>query len=126
MEPEDTGYHHAHFNLSAMSDEQLFGLQRRAFRRFFLSPRRALRIAARHPAKLELLRYGMITALKMLPHPGRKPSIAPGGSTIGPAQSGEQESARLHLATAWDAAEPVRRLDPRARKPAPSLPATAG
>jgi radical SAM superfamily enzyme YgiQ (UPF0313 family) len=49
MEPEDTGYHQAQFNLSAMSDADLFGLQRRAFRRFFLDPRRALRIAARHP-----------------------------------------------------------------------------
>jgi hypothetical protein len=118
--PEDTGYHQGNFNLSAMSDGELFGLQRRAFRRFFLDPRRALRIAGRHPAKLELLRYGMLTALKMLPHPGRKRSVAPGGSTIGPQQSGEQESPRLHLATAWESAEPVRRMDPRGRKAEPA------
>jgi hypothetical protein len=124
MVPEDTGYHHGNFNLSAMSDAELFGLQRRAFRRFFLDPRRALRIAARHPAKLELLRYGMLTALKMLPHPGRKRGVAPGGSTIGPAQAGERESARVHLATAWESAEPVRRMDPRGRKATPApLPA---
>jgi radical SAM superfamily enzyme YgiQ (UPF0313 family) len=116
IEPEDTGYHDTHYNLSAMSDEELFGLQRRAFRRFFLNPRRVARILQRHPAPLELVRYGAIALAKMLPHPAKRPTVAPGGSTIGPAQSGERESQRVHLATAWDTAEPVRRMDPRARR----------
>jgi len=124
LEPEDTGYHHANYNLSAMSDAELFGLQRSGFRRFFLDPRRALRIAARHPAKLELMRYGLITFLKMLPHPAVRRARVGGGTTIGPEKAGEQESARLHLATGWDAAEPVRRMDTRGRKVNP-LPAAA-
>jgi radical SAM superfamily enzyme YgiQ (UPF0313 family) len=119
IEPEDTGYHHANYNLSAMSDAELFGLQRNAFRRFFLDPRRALRIAARHPAKLEVLRYGLITLFKMLPHPAAATERVGGGTTIGPAKSEEQESARLDLATAWEAAEPVRRMKPRGRKSTP-------
>ncbi len=118
-EPEDLGYHHANYNLSAMSDTALFGLQRSAFRRFFVNPRRVLRIAARHPAKLELLRYGFLTLLKMLPHPTAVRSKVAGGTTIGPVAPGEQESARLHLATAWDTVEPVRRMDHRGRQTNP-------
>ena len=117
-EPEDLGYHHANYNLSAMTDAELFGLQRHAFRRFFLDPRRALRIAARHPAKLELLRYGAFTLLKMLPHPATLRTRVRSGTTIGPVKAGEEESGRVHLATAWDAVEPVRRMDTR-RKPSP-------
>ncbi len=125
LDPEDSGYHHGHFNLSAMSDAELFGLQRNAFRRFFLDPRRALHIAKRHPAKLELLRYGMITLLKMLPHPGKERAVTTGGSTIGPAQPQEKESARLHLATGWEAAEPVHRMAPSRRETPPvSVPAS--
>src|SRR5207249_10064888 len=116
LQPEDTSYHHANYNLSAMTDAELFGLQRRAFRQFFLDPRRAVRIAARHPAKLEVLRYGVLTLLKMLPHPGARRSKPSGGTTIGPVQDNEQESPRLHLATGWGAAEPVRRMDTRGRR----------
>lgn len=115
VEPEDTGYHHANYNLSAMSDSELFGLQRSAFRRFFLDPKRALRIAARHPAKLEVLRYGALTLLKMLPHPAARRSLTNGGTTIGPVKRAEHESPRTQLATAWDTAEPVRRMDTRGR-----------
>lgn len=103
-----------------MSDAELFGLQRRALRRFFLEPRRVARIVQRHPAPLELVRYGAIALAKMLPHPAARQVVTPGGSTIGPAQPGEQESARVHLATAWDAAEPVRRMDPRAHRAMPA------
>ena len=99
-----------------MSDAELFGLQRSAFRRFFLDPRRALRIAARHPAKLELLHYGLITLLKMRPHPAMRRTVATGGTTIGPTEVDEKDSARVHLATAWDTVEPVRRMDNRGRK----------
>jgi len=125
VEPEDTGYHNAQYNLSAMSDAELFGLQRSAFRRFYLDPRRVLRIVKRHPAKLELARYGTTALLKMLPHPKRR-TVA-GGATIGPAKAGERESTRLHLATAWDTAEPVRRIDTRGgHKPAAPLPVVVG
>lgn len=124
QQPEDVGYHHAHYNLSAMSDAELFGLQRRAFRRFFLNPKRALRIAARHPAKRELVRYGALTLLKMLPHPAARGSKVSGGTTIGPVSNGELESTRTHLATAWEVAEPVRRLDTRRRHASP-LPTVA-
>jgi radical SAM superfamily enzyme YgiQ (UPF0313 family) len=40
-----TGIH----NLSEMTDSELFGLQREAFRRFYVSPRRLARLAMRHP-----------------------------------------------------------------------------
>lgn len=117
VDPQDTGYHNAQYNLSAMSDADLFGLQRQAFRRFFLSPRRALRIAMRHPAKLETLKYGFRTLLKMLPHPGtRRPAPA---TTIGPALPNEADSPRLDLAGGWEAAEPVRRMDARRRSNPP-------
>jgi radical SAM superfamily enzyme YgiQ (UPF0313 family) len=118
LEPEDTGYHQGSYNLSAMTDAELFGLQRRAFRQFFLDPRRAVRIAARHPAKLELLRYGLLTLLKMVPHPGARRSKVGGGTTIGPVRDNEPESPRVHLATGWNAAEPVRRMDTRGRNKA--------
>jgi hypothetical protein len=62
----------------------------------------------------------MITLLKMLPHPGKQRTVTPGGSTIGPAQPGERESAGLHLASAWEAAEPVRRMAPSSRKTVPT------
>jgi radical SAM superfamily enzyme YgiQ (UPF0313 family) len=124
VDPEDAGYHDAQYNLSAMSDAELFGLQRSAFRRFYLDPRRVVRIVQRHPARLELLRYGTTALLKMLPHPTRQRGIA-GGGTIGPAEAGERESARLHLATAWETAEPVRRIGLRGRQKPHPLPSAS-
>jgi len=118
VELDGTSYFHANYNLSAMRDADLFRLQRSAFRRFFLNPRRVMRLAGRHPRKLDLLRYSLVALMRMRPAVIRRREVS-GATTIGPAQAGEQESTRLHLATAWESAEPVRRMDPRARKSTP-------
>ncbi len=68
--PEDTQdvcYYYTQHNLSEMTNDELFGLQRSAWRRFFLDPRRVARIALRHPRRWSLAREGILTLRKMLP-----------------------------------------------------------
>ena len=52
-----THYLAVRFNLSAVPDEVLFGFQRRAWRRFYLHPRRAWRIVRDYPKPLFLFRF---------------------------------------------------------------------
>ncbi len=47
----------ANWNLSAMSDAELFGLQKEAYRRFYLNPNRVARMVLRHPKPLDLVWY---------------------------------------------------------------------
>jgi radical SAM superfamily enzyme YgiQ (UPF0313 family) len=60
-------YHRARVNVSAMTDAELFGLQRSAYLRFYADPRRILRIAAAHPRRRSLPRNLAMTLLKLLP-----------------------------------------------------------
>jgi radical SAM superfamily enzyme YgiQ (UPF0313 family) len=55
------------YNLSAMSDEQLFTLHREAYRRFYADPKRMIRIALRHPRPLFLPRLALRAFAKALP-----------------------------------------------------------
>ena len=54
-------------NISAMSDDELHKVFRRAYRRFFLNPKRILGLAIHHPRVLSLPRYAFVTLIKILP-----------------------------------------------------------
>ncbi len=60
-------YHKGSVNLSEMTDEQLFKLQREAYRRMHFDPRRALRILWRHQGRKRLLAKAMLAAYYALP-----------------------------------------------------------
>ena len=64
---QDFDYYQGTANISAMSDEALYGLQREAYRRFYADPRRVLRILWCHPRRWELLPDGMRALGRMLP-----------------------------------------------------------
>lgn len=65
--PSDFDYFKGSCNVSTMSDEQLYGIQREAYCRFYLSPTRVLRIVCRYPRKMGLFRYCVGAGAKMLP-----------------------------------------------------------
>lgn len=114
---EQMGYHSGRFNLSEIPDEVLFDLQRSAFRRFFLDPRRIARIAARHASKRALAFYGLYTLFKMLPHPASLAAKARRWSF-----SRAEPPTTTHPGVpslGWDASEPLRRMPPRKRAGAP-------
>lgn len=64
----DMDYFRGRCNVSAMTDRELFDLQRSAYRRFFADPGRMLRIAARHPRRSMLLWYAFQIVVKAIPH----------------------------------------------------------
>jgi radical SAM superfamily enzyme YgiQ (UPF0313 family) len=64
---EDMDYFRGRCNVSAMTDRELFGLQRSAYRRFYANPVRVARVLARHPRPRQLFSYGMLALIKMLP-----------------------------------------------------------
>lgn len=61
----DYDYFRADFNMSTLPDEELFALQRLAWRRFYLSPRRAWRILRDHPRKRFLPRMAWMALRKI-------------------------------------------------------------
>ena len=65
---ENLNYHRGRVNLSAMTDAELFGLQREAFRRFYFDPVRVLRIARRHPRRRLFLRQGLSVLTRRVLH----------------------------------------------------------
>jgi anaerobic magnesium-protoporphyrin IX monomethyl ester cyclase len=67
MDPDGFDYFSTRYNLSDMRDEELFRLQRSAYRRFYLDPRRVFQIARRHPRRAFLFREGLLALQKMLP-----------------------------------------------------------
>lgn len=69
VRPEDLDYFKGRCNVSAMTDGELFGLQRAAYRRFYASPVRAWRIFRDHPRRGHLFFYGLLALRKMLPRP---------------------------------------------------------
>lgn len=52
-------------NISTMSDSELKSLFRLSYRHFYMNPLRIVRLLTRHPHKLSLPYYGMITLVKM-------------------------------------------------------------
>ncbi|HET7824902.1 MAG TPA: radical SAM protein [Anaeromyxobacter sp.] len=64
---EALDYYRAQVNVSAMTDAELFGLQRSAYLRFYADPRRIVRIAASHPRRLSLAHNLAMTMVKLLP-----------------------------------------------------------
>ena len=57
-------------NISAMTDSELQKVFRRGYWRFYLNPKRLLRLAIRYPRVLYLPRYALITFIKTLPKSG--------------------------------------------------------
>jgi anaerobic magnesium-protoporphyrin IX monomethyl ester cyclase len=55
------------FNISAMSDDELHRVFRSAYIRFYMNPRKVLRLIINHPRILSLPRYAFTTMMKMLP-----------------------------------------------------------
>lgn len=68
MNDADMDYFRGRCNVSAMTDRELFDLQRSAERRFFADPGRTLRIAARHPRRTMLAWYAFQNLIKAIPH----------------------------------------------------------
>ncbi|PKN39094.1 MAG: hypothetical protein CVU62_02530 [Deltaproteobacteria bacterium HGW-Deltaproteobacteria-2] len=58
-------------NISAMTDGQLQKVFRRGYWRFYLNPKRLLRLAIRYPRVLYLPQYALITLIKTLPKSGK-------------------------------------------------------
>jgi radical SAM superfamily enzyme YgiQ (UPF0313 family) len=69
VDPLDLDYFRGNVNISAMSNDELFGLHREAYRRFYTDPGRVLRVFARHPRPQYLLGLGMKALVKALPRP---------------------------------------------------------
>jgi radical SAM superfamily enzyme YgiQ (UPF0313 family) len=65
--PRYANYFTNALNISAMSDAELHKVFRRAYRRFFLNPRRIFGLAIHHPKVLSLPRYAFVTIIKILP-----------------------------------------------------------
>lgn len=66
---EDLDFFRGGYNLSAMTDAELFGLHRSAYRRFYLDPIRIARIFHRHPRPDYLVALGLRSLVKMVPRP---------------------------------------------------------
>ncbi len=62
----DFDYFRGDYNLSAVSKEELFRLQRTAFRRFYFSFSRIIRIIRAHPQRRHLLKFGWLVLRKIL------------------------------------------------------------
>lgn len=67
LDPNDLDYFKGKVNVSEMTDDELYGLQRRAYKRFYINPARVMRILLHHPRPLSLMRYFAAAAVKMLP-----------------------------------------------------------
>jgi radical SAM superfamily enzyme YgiQ (UPF0313 family) len=66
IDPRDVNYFNS-INISAMPDRDLQRVLRRAYRRFYLNPKRILRLAIHHPNFFSLPRYAFLALIKMLP-----------------------------------------------------------
>ncbi len=66
INPHNVNYFNS-VNISAMSDSDLQRVFRLAYRRFYLNPKRMLRLAIHHPNFFSLPRYAFIGLIKMLP-----------------------------------------------------------
>ncbi|MBI5478789.1 MAG: B12-binding domain-containing radical SAM protein [Deltaproteobacteria bacterium] len=64
---EDFDYYRGTANVSAMTDQELFAIQRGAYVRFYAAPRRVLRILWHHPRRWQLFPDGLRALVRMLP-----------------------------------------------------------
>jgi len=60
----DHDYFRGNYNMSNVPDEIFFKLQRSAFRRFYLHPRRMYRILRDHPRRIGIADYVLLTLRK--------------------------------------------------------------
>jgi hypothetical protein len=67
IEPQNITYFTNSLNLSAMSDHDLQKIFRSAYRRFYFSPKRLLRLAIYHPKALSLPFYAFLFIMKIIP-----------------------------------------------------------
>lgn len=67
INPRHTTYFNTNQNISAMSDRDLREVFRRAYRCFYLNPKRLLNLAAHHPKALSLPFYAFLFLMKILP-----------------------------------------------------------
>jgi anaerobic magnesium-protoporphyrin IX monomethyl ester cyclase len=63
----NTNYFNITLNISAMSDRDLQRVFRRAYRRFYLNPKRIFRVIMHHPKILSLPSYALLALIKILP-----------------------------------------------------------
>jgi len=66
IDPYDVNYF-SNVNISSMTDNDLKRLFRRAYRRFYLDPKRIVRIAIHHPNFFSLPRFAFLALIKILP-----------------------------------------------------------
>lgn len=55
------------FNISAMSDGELESIYRRAWKRFYMNPKRLIRLIIRYPRLISLPRYALTGLMKIIP-----------------------------------------------------------
>lgn len=67
INPRHTTYFTNNQNISAMTDRDLREVFRRAYRRFYLSPKRLFNLAAHHPKVFSLPFYAFLFFMKILP-----------------------------------------------------------
>jgi radical SAM superfamily enzyme YgiQ (UPF0313 family) len=64
-------FYNCKLNVSAMSDDELQRIFRYAYRRFYLNPKRLLRLILYHPNVFSIPQYAFITLIKIMPKLGK-------------------------------------------------------
>jgi radical SAM superfamily enzyme YgiQ (UPF0313 family) len=67
INPRDANFFTRTLNISAMSDHDLKMVFRRAYRRFYLNPKRIIRLVINHPRILSLPLYAYLFLIRILP-----------------------------------------------------------
>ena len=67
IDPHYMNYYNNYVNISAMSDNELHSVFRRAYRSFYLNPKRILRLAIYHPNLFSLPYYAFSIMIRTLP-----------------------------------------------------------
>jgi radical SAM superfamily enzyme YgiQ (UPF0313 family) len=67
IDPNYINYYNNYLNISAMSDSELHKVLRRAYRSFYLNPKRMLSLAIYHPRSLALPYYAILIWIRALP-----------------------------------------------------------
>lgn len=112
----DQNYHRGAYNLSEMTDAELFGLQQQAHRRFYLDPRRAARIVLAHNSRAQLLRQAGLALYYASPfgrHRSENPvevAWAKAGLDVATTASGAQREKRIEPARRAAAARKANRV----------------
>lgn len=67
IDPQNVTFYKNAVNISAISDRELQKVFRKAYMRFYLSPKRLIRLAIHHPSFLSLPLYAFLFFMKFLP-----------------------------------------------------------